>query len=128
MVNAIDIVNMQTEYLNEPLGIDVVQPRFSYQITSTAALRGLSQKSYLIRPPLTSPLTIERKEKRNMARSQSMQPLRDLKDDFQYATVPDTPIQKIRVPKGGWLQSETRRRTGPGALKQMVFHQLNETH
>ena len=58
--------------------------------------------------PLTSPLTIERKEKRNMARSQSMQPLRDLKDDFQYATVPDTPIQKIRVPKGGWLQSETR--------------------
>ena len=48
VVNAIDIVNMQTEYLNEPLGIDVVQPRFSYQITSTAALRGLSQKSYLI--------------------------------------------------------------------------------
>ena len=70
MVNAIDIVNMQTEYLNEPLGIDVVQPRFSYQITSTAALRGLSQKSYLIRPPLTSPLTIERKEKRNKKRKE----------------------------------------------------------
>lgn len=89
--------------------------------TPTFSRNGQKQKS---KPPLTSPLTIERKVKRNMARSQSMQPLRDLKDTFQYATVPDTPIQKIRVPKGGWLQSETRRRTGPGSNDPKVTQEI----
>ena len=46
--NAVDIVNMRTEYLVSPLGLDVSQPRFSYQMTSEAALRGLAQKSYRI--------------------------------------------------------------------------------
>ena len=43
---AIDIVNLRTEYLANPLGLDVVAPRFSYEITSNAALQGLAQKSY----------------------------------------------------------------------------------
>lgn len=45
---AVQVLNLRTEYLDNPIGIDVPQPRFSWQTTSTSdgALRGLAQQSY----------------------------------------------------------------------------------
>ena len=43
---AVQVLNLRTEYLESPIGIDVPQPRFSWQTTSDAALRGLAQQSY----------------------------------------------------------------------------------
>jgi alpha-L-rhamnosidase len=44
----VQIKNLRTEYLVNPLGLDVVNPRFSYELASNDALRGLEQKSYRI--------------------------------------------------------------------------------
>ena len=40
--------NLQVEYRNTPLGIDVAQPRFSWQMVTTAAERGYAQTAYQI--------------------------------------------------------------------------------
>ena len=40
------IKNLQVEYQNTPLGIDVTQPRFSWQMATTAAERGSAQTAY----------------------------------------------------------------------------------
>ncbi len=40
--------NLQVEYRNTPLGIDVAQPRFSWQMTATAGERGAAQTAYQI--------------------------------------------------------------------------------
>ena len=42
------VQNLQVEYRNTPLGIDVKQPRFSWQMAATAGERGASQKAYQI--------------------------------------------------------------------------------
>ena len=42
------IRNLQVEYRNAPLGIDVTQPRFSWQMTTTAGERGYAQTAYQI--------------------------------------------------------------------------------
>ncbi len=40
------ITNLQVEYEKTPLGIDVAQPRFSWQMATTAGERGYSQTAY----------------------------------------------------------------------------------
>jgi hypothetical protein len=40
------IRNLQVEYRNAPLGIDVTQPRFSWQMATTASERGYAQTAY----------------------------------------------------------------------------------
>lgn len=42
------IRNLQVEYRNTPLGIDVPQPRFSWQMAATAGERGYAQIAYQI--------------------------------------------------------------------------------
>ncbi len=42
------IQNLQVEYRTNPLGIDVSEPRFSWQMAATAGERGLGQSAYLI--------------------------------------------------------------------------------
>ncbi|MGD0775255.1 MAG: family 78 glycoside hydrolase catalytic domain [Candidatus Solibacter sp.] len=42
------IKNLQVEYRNTPLGIDVTQPRFSWQMAATAGERGYAQTAYQI--------------------------------------------------------------------------------
>ena len=42
------IRNLQVEYRNTPLGIDVAQPRFSWQMATTAGERGYAQTAYQI--------------------------------------------------------------------------------
>jgi alpha-L-rhamnosidase len=49
LASAVQIHNQRTEYLINPLGLDAVRPRFSYELlTSNGDLRGLEQKSYRI--------------------------------------------------------------------------------
>jgi len=45
---AVEIRNLQVEYRSAPLGIDVAQPRFSWQMATTAGERGYSQAAYHI--------------------------------------------------------------------------------
>ena len=45
---AVVIKNLQVEYRNTPLGIDVAQPRFSWQMATTAGERGYAQTAYQI--------------------------------------------------------------------------------
>lgn len=45
---AVVIQNLQVEYRKTPLGIDAVQPRFSWQMAATAAERGVRQTAYQI--------------------------------------------------------------------------------
>jgi alpha-L-rhamnosidase len=45
---AVLVRNPQTEYRNTPLGIDVAQPRFSWQMAATAGERGAAQAAYQI--------------------------------------------------------------------------------
>ena len=42
------IKNLQVEYRNTPLGIDVTQPRFSWQMATTAGERGYAQAAFQI--------------------------------------------------------------------------------
>ena len=42
------IRNLQVEYRNTPLGIDVAQPRFGWQMATTAGERGVAQAAYQI--------------------------------------------------------------------------------
>ena len=42
------VADLRTEFLVEPLGVDVSQPRFSWKIASDGAARGLTQASYQI--------------------------------------------------------------------------------
>jgi alpha-L-rhamnosidase len=44
----VTIRNLQVEYRTTPLGIDVAQPRFSWQMATTAGERGYSQAAYQI--------------------------------------------------------------------------------
>jgi alpha-L-rhamnosidase len=49
-LNAAAVIrNLQVEYMTTPLGIDVVQPRFSWQMATTAGERGYWQTAYQIR-------------------------------------------------------------------------------
>ena len=43
---AVTIQNLCVEYRNTPLGIDVAQPRFGWQMAATAGERGLEQTAY----------------------------------------------------------------------------------
>ncbi len=45
---ALVVRNLQVEYRSTPLGIDVQQPRFSWQTEATAGERGVSQTAYQI--------------------------------------------------------------------------------
>jgi alpha-L-rhamnosidase len=45
---ALVVKNLQVEYRSTPLGIDVQQPRFSWQMEATAGERGVSQTAYQI--------------------------------------------------------------------------------
>jgi len=45
---AVIIGNMQTEYRDTPLGIDVEKPRFSWQMMTTAGERGYMQTAYQV--------------------------------------------------------------------------------
>jgi alpha-L-rhamnosidase len=45
---AVVIRDLQVEYRNTPLGIDVAQPRFSWQMAATAGERGVSQTAYQV--------------------------------------------------------------------------------
>jgi alpha-L-rhamnosidase len=45
--SAASVVALRTEYLQDPLGIDVTRPRFSWQLSSAA--RGVAQTAYQIR-------------------------------------------------------------------------------
>ncbi len=45
---AVVIQGLQVEYRNTPLGIDVAQPRFSWQMATTAGERGYAQTAYQI--------------------------------------------------------------------------------
>lgn len=45
---AVVIKNLQVEYRTTPIGIDVAQPRFSWQMAATAGERGQSQIAYQI--------------------------------------------------------------------------------
>ena len=45
---AVVIRNLRVEYRNTPLGIDVAQPRFSWQMAATAGERGYAQTAYQI--------------------------------------------------------------------------------
>ena len=42
------VKNLQVEYRSTPLGIDVQQPRFSWQMEATAGERGVAQAAYQI--------------------------------------------------------------------------------
>jgi alpha-L-rhamnosidase len=42
------VQNLQVDYQKTPLGIDVAQPRFSWQMAATAGERGLAQTAYQI--------------------------------------------------------------------------------
>ena len=42
------IKNLQVEYRTTPLGIDVAQPRFSWQMEAPAGERGVAQTAYQI--------------------------------------------------------------------------------
>ena len=42
------IVNLQTDYMSKPLGIDATNPAFSWQMNGNNKERGLSQKAYRI--------------------------------------------------------------------------------
>ena len=49
LANAAAVIgNLQVEYRNTPLGIDVAQPRFSWQMAATAGERGYAQTAYQI--------------------------------------------------------------------------------
>jgi alpha-L-rhamnosidase len=43
---AVVVKNLQVDYRSSPLGIDVQQPRFSWQLEATAGERGLAQSAY----------------------------------------------------------------------------------
>jgi alpha-L-rhamnosidase len=45
---AVVVKNLQVEYRSTPLGIDVRQPRFSWQMDATAGERGVAQAAYQI--------------------------------------------------------------------------------
>ncbi len=45
---AVRVTDMRTEYLRDPIGLDTPAPRFSWQIASDAAARGLAQKAFRI--------------------------------------------------------------------------------
>ncbi len=45
---AVAIKNLEVEYRTTPLGIDVAQPRFSWQMATTAGERGFTQTAYQI--------------------------------------------------------------------------------
>jgi alpha-L-rhamnosidase len=45
---AVVVRNLQVEYRSTPLGIDVQQPRFSWQVAATAGERGIAQQAYRI--------------------------------------------------------------------------------
>jgi alpha-L-rhamnosidase len=45
---ALVVKNLQVEYRSAPLGIDVQQPRFSWQMDATAGERGVAQAAYQI--------------------------------------------------------------------------------
>jgi alpha-L-rhamnosidase len=45
---AIVVSNLQVEYRTTPLGIDIPQPRFSWQMEATAGERGVAQSAYQI--------------------------------------------------------------------------------
>ncbi len=45
---ALVIKNLLVEYRSQPLGIDVQQPRFSWQMEATAGERGVAQAAYAI--------------------------------------------------------------------------------
>jgi alpha-L-rhamnosidase len=45
---AVVVKNLQVEYRTTPLGIDVAQPRFSWQMDATAGERGVAQTAYQI--------------------------------------------------------------------------------
>jgi alpha-L-rhamnosidase len=44
----LEVVNLKVEYAATPLGMDVQQPRFSWQITSPSSYRGCKQRAYQI--------------------------------------------------------------------------------
>lgn len=44
-----ELTALKTEYRVEPLGIDVVKPRFSWQMSAYSSAKGLKQKAYRIR-------------------------------------------------------------------------------
>ena len=48
-ISALEVTNMQVEYLTNPLGLDTPTPRFTWELTSDAALRTLASKSYRLR-------------------------------------------------------------------------------
>src|SRR5450759_151475 len=49
LANAAAVIkNLQVEYRNTPLGIDVTQPRFGWQMATTAGERGYAQTAYQI--------------------------------------------------------------------------------
>ena len=43
---ALVVKNLQVEYRTNPLGIDVAQPRFGWQMAATAGERGAGQAAY----------------------------------------------------------------------------------
>ena len=45
---AVVVRNLQVEYRSTPLGIDVQQPRFSWQMEATSGERGVAQQAYRI--------------------------------------------------------------------------------
>ncbi len=45
---AVVVRNLQVEYRTTPLGIDVAQPRFSWQMAATGAERGVAQRAYRV--------------------------------------------------------------------------------
>jgi hypothetical protein len=47
-------------------------------------------------------------------------------DNFQYDPIPDTPVQQLRIPKGGWLYSEMKRRVGPGTNDPKIPRSVKE--
>ena len=47
--SALEVFNMRVEYLTNPLGLDTPHPRFTWELTSDAALRSLASKSYRLR-------------------------------------------------------------------------------
>ena len=42
------LVDLRTEYLDNPLGLDVAAPRFSWQLQEQGEERGISQQSYRV--------------------------------------------------------------------------------
>src|SRR4051794_3140114 len=46
---AVVVRNLQVEYRETPIGTDIAQPRFSWQMAATAGERGLLQSAYEIR-------------------------------------------------------------------------------